>query len=207
MGGFILYENGYPVKVLDYVDLAELLQAKVIDPPTVTERDLQDRSKGDTTSKAIVVLQTMWFVLQCIARVPRRLPLSELEVVTLAFVVMNVAIYTVWWNKPQGVEMAICVPLKNTEKKSAEKDVDASSTPLTGDEVSHPETANLAQPERQHSNNTLPSIPRQCNQSTGHKQSWLRRMLRKDREEVKSTFLPVVILLRVVGSVFRPLAK
>ena len=33
----------------------------------IREVDIQDRSKGDLLSKLIAILQTTWFILQCIA--------------------------------------------------------------------------------------------------------------------------------------------
>lgn len=210
-----MYENEYPKEVLDFDRLVQLLRDKVIDAPTVTERDLQDRSKGDTVSKAIVVLQTTWFVFQCFARAGQRLPLSELEVLTLAFAVVNAAIYAVWWNKPQGVSMAIYVPLK-----SAEKTVDDSSTPLMEEEqhelanLSQPEPVNLPRLDYRHSRlyDDLPLIPsheqHQHDEHTGKEHSWLRRKVRKDRDEYMSPFFLLVRLpYRVVGSVLRTLDK
>ncbi|KAF5309445.1 hypothetical protein D9619_012474 [Psilocybe cf. subviscida] len=112
MGGFVLYEGEYPKEVLDYKTLVDLIQDGAIDPPTVTERDLQDRSKSDATAKIIFGLQTGWFAFQCAERIWQDLPLSELEVLTLAYVGMNTALFIAWWSKPQGVDMAICVPMK-----------------------------------------------------------------------------------------------
>jgi hypothetical protein len=212
MGGFILYENEYPKEVLDYDRLAQLLQDKYIDVPTITERELQDRSKGDTISKVIVVLQTTWFVFQCIERVGKRLPLSELEVLTLAFAVVNVAIYGAWWNKPQGVDAAICVPLKRTEK-----DIDDLSTPLMGEEqheaanLPRPESAEFPRPECRRSNDNLPVISthgQQRDEHTGKKHSWLRRIVQKDREQHSSPFFLLLRLpYRIFVSVLRPLKK
>ncbi|KAF5310086.1 hypothetical protein D9619_010536 [Psilocybe cf. subviscida] len=208
MGGFILYNNGRPKEVLDYQLLMKLLREKAIDPPTVTERELQDRSKGDTISKAIIVTQTTWFVLQGIARVAQRLPLSELEVLTLAFAVVNVAIYAVWWNKPQGVDTAICVRLKTEEQGTT-----VSSTGSVGEEphdlesLSHPEPSIISHADYRHSNDSLPLIPphEQGNISTGEKHSWLRRKLRQDREQHSLPFfllfrLPYRIILSVLHS-------
>ncbi|KAF5322411.1 hypothetical protein D9619_000425 [Psilocybe cf. subviscida] len=114
MGGFVLYSSdGRPIRVLSFKDFKNLRRAEVIDEPIVTERELKDRTKSDTLSKALAVLQTTWFVFQCAARWNASLPLTELEVITLGFAVLNAVIYAVWWNKPQGVDVAIAVPLKN----------------------------------------------------------------------------------------------
>ncbi|KAF5309498.1 hypothetical protein D9619_012289 [Psilocybe cf. subviscida] len=205
MGGFILYENGYPKEVLDYERLKELLLNDAIDAPTVTERELQDRSKGDAVSKAIVVLQTMWFVIQCIARAGQRLPLSELEVLTLAFAVMNAGIYGAWWNKPQGVDMAICVPLKR-----ADHSADDSTISLVYETPSHPELANSPRTEHHRSNN-LPSTPpheQRHEENPGEQHSWLRRKLRHDCEQHSSaSFFLVRLPYRIMSSLLRPLDK
>ncbi|PVF91969.1 hypothetical protein CPB86DRAFT_830297 [Serendipita vermifera] len=37
------------------------------------------------------------------------LPLSELEVVTLAYTILSIAIYTVWWDKPRNIDRPIRV--------------------------------------------------------------------------------------------------
>ena len=69
-----------------------------------------DRSKGDALSKGIAILQTGWFILQCIARKIQGLAVTELEVVTLAFAALNFAVYVFWWNKPLdvGVPFIVC---------------------------------------------------------------------------------------------------
>lgn len=109
MGGFVLYKNHFPLQVLTYDRLASLLQDKKILQPTVTERELRDRSKGDWVSKIIAVLQTLWFVVQCLARWGDGLSVSTLEVLTLAFAALNGAVYAAWWDKPQSVDTAVAV--------------------------------------------------------------------------------------------------
>lgn len=201
MGGFILYENGYPIEVLDYNRLAELLRNKAIIAPAVTERNLQDRSTGNIVSKGIVMLQTMWFVLQCCARVGQRLPLSELEVLTLAFAVINVAIYVAWWNKPQGVDTAICVPLQRA---------DDATTSLTGNEAhespANSKPTNLPQTDYRLSKDDQPSIQPdelRYDESTGQKHSWLRRKLQEDRKHYSApVFFLFCMPYRVVASIF-----
>ncbi len=51
--------------------------------PKITVSDIKDRSKGDL-SRLIAILQTTWFILQCIARGQQQLAVTELELVTLA---------------------------------------------------------------------------------------------------------------------------
>ncbi|KIM28243.1 hypothetical protein M408DRAFT_70043 [Serendipita vermifera MAFF 305830] len=72
-----------------------------------TEIELKDRGKSDALTKIIVLVQTLWFVIQCITRRTQHLPLTELEVVTLAYAVLNLFIYMFWWDKPMNVECPI----------------------------------------------------------------------------------------------------
>ena len=73
----------------------------------ISEEDIKDRSKSDILSKLIAILQTTWFILQCIARSQQRLTLTELELVTLALASLNAITYVFWWHKPLGVQVPI----------------------------------------------------------------------------------------------------
>ena len=75
----------------------------------ITEEAIKDKSKGDGLSKGFAILQTGWFILQCIARKIQALPMTELEIITLAFATLNFATYTLWWNKPLDVQVPFIV--------------------------------------------------------------------------------------------------
>ncbi|KAF8647246.1 hypothetical protein AX16_006824 [Volvariella volvacea WC 439] len=75
--------------------------------PRISEKEINDHGKGDVLAKAIVVIQTTWFVAQCIARHVQGLVLTEIELVTLAFATLNVITYGLWWDKPLNVEYPI----------------------------------------------------------------------------------------------------
>ncbi|KAF8649495.1 hypothetical protein AX16_005764 [Volvariella volvacea WC 439] len=75
--------------------------------PSIKKREIEDHGKGDMLSKSIVVLQTTWFVIQCIARRVEGLVLTEHELVTLAFAALNVTTYFLWWDKPLSVGCTI----------------------------------------------------------------------------------------------------
>jgi hypothetical protein len=72
--------------------------------------DIMDKSKGDALAipldsvQGIALAQGLWFTTQCLARVHQRLPVTEVEVAALAFAVVNVFIWLLWWNKPLDVE-------------------------------------------------------------------------------------------------------
>jgi hypothetical protein len=112
MGGFVLFNDNGPVRTLDPNELQSLARDGEIDFPCITENEIRDRSKGDVLSKGLVVIQTGWFILQCIARRIEHLPLTELELVTLAFAALNFVTYGLWWNKPLNVQCPFRVPVK-----------------------------------------------------------------------------------------------
>ena len=47
--------------------------------------------------------------MQCIARAIEHLPVTHLEIVTLAYAAMNFVIYIFWWNKPLNVNRPVRV--------------------------------------------------------------------------------------------------
>ncbi|KAF7298520.1 hypothetical protein MIND_00798600 [Mycena indigotica] len=61
----------------------------------INQADIEDKSKGDISSKGIALFQGLWFIAQCIARVP----LTELEIATLAFATINALIWLLWLEK------------------------------------------------------------------------------------------------------------
>ena len=112
MGGFTLHdEQGTALRILGPDELGELFRKGKIAWPSITEEEIQDRSKGDYLSKGIVLIQTTWFIVHCIARGMYGLEITELEVVTLAFVALTGAISYLWWDKPVDVRCSVPVYL------------------------------------------------------------------------------------------------
>ena len=91
----------------------ELIRDSDFEFPDTTEADIQDRSKGDVLFKLIAILQTSWFIIQCIARGQQRLALTELELVTLALASLNAVTFAIWWHKPLGVQEPMKIYLKS----------------------------------------------------------------------------------------------
>jgi hypothetical protein len=71
--------------------------------PHVADEVIKDKSKSDSFAKAIVCVQATWMLLQTLARPLQHLPVTLLEVNTLAHVVAAVIMYGLWWYKPQNV--------------------------------------------------------------------------------------------------------
>ncbi|KAG1870354.1 hypothetical protein C8R48DRAFT_549141, partial [Suillus tomentosus] len=108
MGGFMLYVKGKPhrtpSRTLQPDHILILIRQRCIDIPILTADQIHDRSKGNTISKGLVILQVAWFVMQLITRAIYRLETTQLEVGTLAFAVLNFLTYAAWWDKPLNVQ-------------------------------------------------------------------------------------------------------
>ena len=83
-----------------------------------TEAEIKDRGKSDSLARTFVLLQTSWFIMQCIARGVEHLPLTHLEIVTLAYVAMNFVIYIFWRNKPVNVNRPVRVFRKSEPRET-----------------------------------------------------------------------------------------
>lgn len=106
MGGFHLYDGSTPRYLFSETQIVELVK-RGLHPPS--EETIKDKSKGDGLSKALALIQTAWFITQCIARRAAHLPITELETVTLAYTAVNVVIYAFWWSKPLNADVPIAV--------------------------------------------------------------------------------------------------
>jgi hypothetical protein len=113
MGGFTLHDQrGKPLRILVPRELDVLSDAGKIRWPSITEAEIQDRSKGDYLSKAFVLVQTSWFIAQCIVRGAYGLAVTELEVATLAFAALSGVTYYLWCHKPLDVRCSVPVYLR-----------------------------------------------------------------------------------------------
>ncbi|KAJ7059198.1 hypothetical protein C8F01DRAFT_274847 [Mycena amicta] len=98
MGGFV-DGAGHPIVTCTQIEQSGVLPAI----RKTSESAIEDKSKGDAFSKGVAFFQGLWFVVQCIARTAQHLPLTELEVATLAFAVVNIFTWLLWWGKPLDV--------------------------------------------------------------------------------------------------------
>ncbi|KAJ7364287.1 hypothetical protein DFH08DRAFT_1016507 [Mycena albidolilacea] len=108
MGGFV-GSSGCPVttrkQLNDPLVGPELLAAI----RSIDAEDIMDKSKGDALSKGLALAQGLWFCMQYFARIHQHLAVTQLEVATLAFAVVNIFIWGLWWGKPLGVQRPIVV--------------------------------------------------------------------------------------------------
>ena len=76
----------------------ELAKLGLLSP--ISEEVINDKTKADPITKMLVCIQAGWFIVQCIARVAQKLPLTLLEINTLAHVLIALLMYLFWLPKP-----------------------------------------------------------------------------------------------------------
>ncbi|KAJ6582319.1 hypothetical protein B0H19DRAFT_929804 [Mycena capillaripes] len=108
MGGFVS-STGYPIVTKKQLAESDLGPRFLADIHNIDTEEIMDKSKGDALSKGVALAQGLWFTTQCIARVQQHLAVTELEVATLAFAVVNIFIWLLWWDKPLDVQRQIVV--------------------------------------------------------------------------------------------------
>ena len=144
MGGFHLFERSLketgkdnrnisqeddkPLHPLQASDLEDCDDYESFIMPTKAE--IQDKGKSDWLAKSLVLLQTSWFITQCIARAREHLPVTHLEIVTLAYAAMNFVIYIFWWNKPLNVNRPVRVFRKSDPNAASDSNQPHRSSPI-----------------------------------------------------------------------------
>ncbi|KAI9510747.1 hypothetical protein F5148DRAFT_1274645 [Russula earlei] len=98
------YRGNRPIRVLFPEELNSYSLTGNGDFPRIAKEEIEDKSKGDAISQILVILQTGWFMVQCIARGVQGLPVTELELIMVAFATLNFVMYLLWWNKPLNVQ-------------------------------------------------------------------------------------------------------
>ena len=104
MGGFVLQPRNSTKFPINSKQLQYLITKGYTDFPTMTEKEIWDKSKADGFAKLLTCFQTAWFVIQVIGRAIQHLPVTTLELTTLSFVVCTLSMYFQWANKPLDVE-------------------------------------------------------------------------------------------------------
>ncbi|KAL7925762.1 hypothetical protein ACQKWADRAFT_329723 [Trichoderma austrokoningii] len=85
-----------------------------IEFPTISDEELLDKSKKDTVAKLITCFQVGYLIVQCIARGIQKLPVTTIELSTVAIVVCSIMTSICWMSKPQDVRYPIRINMSVT---------------------------------------------------------------------------------------------
>lgn len=105
MGGFVLAPVDSPRFPINSKQLHYLVSKGYVTMPTITKRDIRDRTKADYFAKFVTILQTAWFLLQVGGRAVTGLHVTTLELTAVAIVVCTFGTFYCWYKKPLDVEV------------------------------------------------------------------------------------------------------
>lgn len=114
MGGFHLQPPTGPSFPINAKQLLYLIKHGYTTFPTITKKEIWDKSKADGFQKTLTCFQTGWFIIQVIGRAVQQLPVTTLEITTLSFVLCSLAMYVQWANKPLDVESPTIISISAT---------------------------------------------------------------------------------------------
>lgn len=92
-------------------DLIILVREKILEPPHISLHSLEERSKTDNFARFITIGHVIVFIISTVGRLASGLPISLLEVGTLAFVFCAACINYFWWNKPLDLRTSTVIEL------------------------------------------------------------------------------------------------
>ncbi|KAJ5885462.1 hypothetical protein N7495_009972 [Penicillium taxi] len=96
----------YPVQKNNIVPFIE---AGIVKSYHLRADDIKDRAKADSLAKAVTLLQSLWVTINVIARAGYRLPISPLEISTVAYVACAFLTYAAWLHKPKDMTTHIII--------------------------------------------------------------------------------------------------
>ena len=108
-GGFVFGSRDSPPFPVTARQLHFLIKTKVIEAPMITKEEIWDKSKADLFAKIIGGIQSTWFVLQVVGRAVERMPVTLLELSTLALICCTGTSLFFWFHKPLNVETSTFV--------------------------------------------------------------------------------------------------
>lgn len=97
-------------------NLILLMEADLLPIPDIHIYDLDERNKSSKFATVVTSLQALYFVVQSVGRLGSSLPISTLEVSTLAFVCCGALVEYFWWNKPLDLRSTTVTTL-NPDKR------------------------------------------------------------------------------------------
>jgi hypothetical protein len=94
-----LESDGRALEVLLSPRLVVSLESYGIRLPYIGRESILERDKRDDLGIGLTILQIMWLVVESISRRASGLPISELELVTIAIMIAAIMNYLFWWDK------------------------------------------------------------------------------------------------------------
>lgn len=113
-GGFVLQAPDCKPFPVTAKQIHYLVQRDYLNVPLITRREIWDKSKADLFAKLVASFQAIWLVAQTIARAIQRLPVTLLEVSTVALITCAAFTIFFWFQKPLNVETPTLLEIGGT---------------------------------------------------------------------------------------------
>lgn len=118
---FCIVSNGLAIQTQDkwiytvqFMAMKAFIQAGIFHCSDFRDQDIDDRAKADPFAKGFAILQSTWLLCNIIARWAANLPVSPIELSTVAYVVCGVLVYAAHWHKPKNMSTPIKIYLRYT---------------------------------------------------------------------------------------------
>lgn len=111
-GGFVLEPTDCPPFPINATSLFYLYTEGWLDLPNITREEIWDKGKADLFAKCFAFVQTGWLLCEIIGRAAQKLPITPIELFTIAFVIPTIATQYFWANKPQNVGAPIAIKVE-----------------------------------------------------------------------------------------------
>lgn len=86
--------------------------ARALTQLVLAKEDIKDKSKADLLSRGIAVTQVSWAILNIVVRHATKLPITQMEIATVASAAIAALTYLVNWWKPKDVARSTLLELK-----------------------------------------------------------------------------------------------
>ena len=96
-GGFVLQARDSTPFPITAKQVQYLVVSKYMPLPAITRAEIWDKSKADRFAKYVACLQAGWLVLQVVARAVQHLPITLLELSTVALITCTAATFYFWF--------------------------------------------------------------------------------------------------------------
>jgi len=74
-------------------------------------KEINAMSKADALVKTLACIQVTWFLVNVVARLASKLPISPLEWTTCGYIGCTLGTYAFWWHKPYNILRRITLPI------------------------------------------------------------------------------------------------
>jgi hypothetical protein len=107
MGGFVFRARDGKPFPLNATQLHWLVINKFVEYPSITRKEVWDKSKQDTLTKVITAFQVGYLIIQCVACAAQGLAITALELNAVTSIVCSLMTSYAWLHKPTDVQTPV----------------------------------------------------------------------------------------------------